>query len=464
MLFRFCGFSEIVRDLSELLSPFYLLVLLLESTMSKRVTPEIETFARIRVVGVGGSGCNAINHMIASKVKGVEFVAVNTDAQDLHRSLAKRKIHIGKNLTRGLGAGMNPDIGRRAAEETRQEIQEALQGSDMVFITCGMGGGTGTGASATVAKIAKELGALTVAVVTRPFAFEGAQRNMIADKGLEDLKKEVDAYLVIPNDKLLAIVEAQTSAKNAFALCDEILRQAVEGVSDIITTPGEINTDFNDIKTIMEGAGPALMGIGIADGDNRARDAAAQAVNSPLLDVSITGAKGILFVVAGADDLGILEVQEAAKVISESVDKSAKVIFGIMRDEKLKKGQIRIIVIATGFPEGVSGTNGLGIERSLFAMEPKDQQDTRGKIYNDSMHREAPEVSQSAPLPEPVRENIREEAEIPASNVQNRMERDEPIVTAQPRRIDNEPIKPPPVEDEDDTWGAIPSFLRRHKK
>jgi cell division protein FtsZ len=425
--------------------------------MSKRVTQEIETFARIRVVGVGGSGGNAINHMINSKIKGVEFVAVNTDAQDLHRSLAKRKIHIGKNLTHGLGAGMNPELGRRAADETRQEIQEALQGSDMVFITCGMGGGTGTGASVTVAKIAKELGALTVAVVTRPFSFEGAQRNMIAEKGLSDLKKEVDAYLVIPNDKLLAIVEAQTSAKNAFALCDEILRQAVEGVSDIITTPGEINTDFNDVKTIMEGAGPALMGIGVADGDNRARDAAAQAVNSPLLDVSISGAKGILFVVAGSDDLGILEVQEAAKVIGESVDKSAKVIFGIMRDEKLKKGQIRIIVIATGFPEGESGeTAGNGVERSLFAMEPKEQHETRSKIFGDVI------AKREEPLPEVVRENIREEAEVPAPAPR---QKHEPIVTAQPqRRIDNEMIVPPVVEDEDDTWGAIPSFLRRHKK
>jgi cell division protein FtsZ len=426
--------------------------------MSKRVTPEIETFARIRVVGVGGSGCNAINHMINSKVKGVEFVAVNTDAQDLHRSLAKRKIHIGKNLTRGLGAGMNPDLGRRAAEETRQEIQEALQGSDMVFITCGMGGGTGTGASATVAKIAKELGALTVAVVTRPFAFEGAQRNMIAEKGLADLKKEVDAYLVIPNDKLLSIVEANMSAKNAFALADEILRQAVEGVSDIITTPGEINTDFNDIKTIMEGAGPALMGIGIADGDNRAKEAAALAVNSPLLDVSINGAKGILFVVAGADDLGILEVQEAAKVISESVDKSAKVIFGIMRDEKLKKGQIRIIVIATGFPEGEGNNSSAGIERSLFAMEPKEQQETKAGIFGSVGRREEPRREE--PLPEPIRENIREEAETPAPVRQ----REEPVVTAQPRRIDNEMITPPVVDEEDDTWGAIPSFLRRHKK
>lgn len=430
--------------------------------MSKRVTPEIETFARIRVVGVGGSGNNAVNHMINSKVKGVEFVAINTDAQDLHRSLAKRKIHIGKNLTRGLGAGMNPELGRRAADETRQEIQEALQGSDMVFITCGMGGGTGTGAAGVVAKIAKELGALTVAVVTKPFTFEGAQRTEIAEHGLAALKNEVDAYLIIPNDKLLSIVEAQTSAKNAFALCDEILRQAVEGVSDIITTPGEINTDFNDIKAIMEGAGPALMGIGIADGDNRAKDAAAAAVNSPLLDVSITGAKGILFVVAGADDLGILEVQEAAKVISESVDKTAKVIFGIMRDEKLKKGQIRIIVIATGFPEqdGGSAYTG-GFERSLFTMPAKEQEENRGKIFNDVLTRPAAprEEAAPAPMPTPMPEIIDEPILPP------RREREEPIVTATPKVRDTaQPIAPPIVEDEDDAWGAIPSFLRRHKK
>src|SRR3989344_1501234 len=353
--------------------------------MSKRVTPEVETFARIRVVGCGGSGSNAVNHMIESKVKGVEFIAVNSDAQDLHRSLAKKRVHIGKNLTRGLGTGMNPDLGKRAAEETRQEIQEALQGSDMVFITCCMGGGTGTGASSVVAKIAKEIGALTVAVVTKPFAFEGLQRREIAELGLMELKHEVDAFIVIPNDKLLSIVEANTTAKSAFALADEILRQAVEGVSDIITTPGEINTDFNDIKAIMEGAGPALMGIGVADGERRAQDAAAQAVNSPLLDVSITGAKGVLFVVAGSDDLGILEVQEAAKVVSDSVDKNAKVIFGIMRDEKLKKGQIRIIVIATGFPEGDSEGQQGGIERSLFAMPAEEQQEARGSIFNDIM-------------------------------------------------------------------------------
>ena len=402
--------------------------------MSKRVVPEIETFARIRVVGVGGSGLNAVNHMIASKVKGVEFIAVNSDAQDLHRSLAKRKIHIGKNLTRGLGTGMNPDLGKRAAEETRQEIQEALQGSDMVFITCGMGGGTGTGAAPAVAKIAKEVGALTVAVVTKPFSFEGSQRKDIAEHGLVELKKEVDAFIIIPNDKLLAIVEPGTSAKSAFALSDEILRQAVEGVSDIITTPGEINTDFNDIKAVVEGAGPALMGIGVADGDNRAKEAAANAVNSPLLDVSINGARGVLFVVAGNEDLGILEVQDAAKVVSESVDKNAKIIFGIMRDEKLKKGQIRIIVIATGFPE-LPGEALAPQARSLFSMPQKEQEEVKGKIYNDM---------------KPEEEEKKEEKK-------------EPVVTAKTRKTEEEDDLKPIVE-EDESWGAIPSFLRRNKK
>ena len=420
--------------------------------MSKRVQPEIETFARIRVVGVGGSGKNAVNHMINSKVRGVEFIAVNSDAQDLHRSLAKKKIHIGKNLTRGLGTGMNPDMGRRAAEETRQEIQEALQGSDMVFITGGMGGGTGTGAAPIVAKIAKEIGALVIAVVTRPFSFEGAQRKTIAETGLAELKKEVDAFIVIPNDKLLSIVEAQTSAKNAFAMSDEILRQAVEGVSDIITTPGEINTDFNDIKAIMEGAGPALMGIGVAEGDERAAEAAKKAVNSPLLDVSISGAKGILFVVAGHEDLGIMEIQEAAKVINESVDKNAKVIFGMMRDEKLKKGQIRIIVIATGFPESAAHHATPSPERSLFSMQPEEREEERGRIYHEILKREEPKKDAKEEKPE------KETPVVP-------IEKEEPIVTASPKkREDIAPVTPPAASEEDEAWGAIPAFLRRHKK
>ena len=413
--------------------------------MSKRIEPEIETFARIRVVGVGGSGKNAVNHMIESKVRGVEFIAVNSDAQDLHRSMAKRKIHIGKNLTRGLGTGMNPELGKRAAEETRQEIQEALTGSDMVFITCGLGGGTGTGASAIIAKIAKEVGALVIAVVTKPFSFEGSQRKEIAEQGLAELKKEVDAFIVIPNDKLLTVVDTHTSAKNAFAMCDEILRQAVEGVSDIITTPGDINTDFNDIKAIMEGAGPALMGIGIAEGDERAREAAHQAVNSPLLDISISGAKGILFVVAGSDDLGIMEVQEAAKVISESVDKSAKIIFGIMRDEKLKKGQIRIIVIATGFPESEAHTSHAVLERSLFSLPAERHEEERGRIYHEILKRDGKD---GAPKKNEPALDI-------AMNA-----KDEPIVTALPHKREDIPAVP----EDDETWGAIPAFLRRHKK
>ena len=420
--------------------------------MSKRIEPEIETFARIRVVGVGGSGKNAVNHMIESKVRGVEFITVNSDAQDLHRSLAKRKIHIGKNLTRGLGTGMNPDLGKRAAEETRQEIQEALSGSDMVFITCGLGGGTGTGASAIIAKIAKEVGALVIAVVTKPFSFEGTQRKDIADHGLAELKKEVDAYIVIPNDKLLSIVSKDTSAKNAFAMCDEILRQAVEGVSDIITTPGDINTDFNDIKAIMEGAGSALMGIGIAEGDDRARDAAHQAVNSPLLDVSISGAKGILFVVAGSEDLGIMEVQEAAKVISESIDKNAKIIFGIMRDEKLKKGQIRIIVIATGFPENATNASHTGLERSLFSLPAEKHEEERGRIYHEILKREGKKEEEK-----PVETLKKMALDIDEPIIE---EKEEPIVTALPHKREKAPVIP----EDDEAWGAIPSFLRRHKK
>ncbi len=415
--------------------------------MSKRIEPEIETFARIRVVGVGGSGCNAVNHMINSKVRGVEFVAVNADAQDLHRSESRRKVHIGKNLTRGLGTGMNPELGKRAAEETRQQIQETLQGSDMVFITCGMGGGTGTGASAVIAKIAKEVGALVIAIVTKPFSFEGAQRKDIADRGLAELKKEVDAFIVIPNDKLLSAVEQTLSLKQAFALCDEVLREAVEGVSDIIRTPGDINTDFNDIKAVMEGAGPTLMGIGISEGDERAKEAAKRAVNSPLLDISISGAKGILWVIAHSDDLGIMEVHEASKIISESVDKNAKIIWGVMKDNKLKKGQLRIIVIATGFPESAAHVTHAGSERSLFSLSAERREEERGRIYHEVLKRE-----------EKKEEGKEKKHEAAESSI--RVEKEEPIVTATPHKRE-EVVS---VPEDEEVWGAIPAFLRRHKK
>jgi len=313
------------------------------------IKPSIETFARIKVVGVGGSGGSVIGRMIDSNIKGVEFVAINTDAQALHHSDAEEKIHIGKNLTKGLGAGMNPEIGRQAAEENRDEIQDVLKGADMVFVTCGMGGGTGTGGAPIVAETAKELGALTVAVVTKPFAFEGAQRKAIAEEGLENLKDRVDTLITIPNDKLLSIIDRKTSLINAFKIVDDVLRQGVQGISDLITKPGIVNVDFADVKAIMEDSGSALMGIGIASGENRASEAAKSAINSPLLELSIDGAKGVLFNVSGSADLTMLEINEAANIITENIDPNAKVIFGAVADDQVRKGDIHITVVATGF-------------------------------------------------------------------------------------------------------------------
>lgn len=313
------------------------------------IKPDIETFAKIKVVGVGGSGGGAISRMIDAKIKGVEFVAINTDAQALHNSKAQEKIHIGKNLTKGLGAGMNPEIGRQAAEENRDEIQEVLKGADMVFVTCGLGGGTGSGAAPIVAETAKELGALTVGVVTKPFAFEGAQRRAIAEEALENLKDRVDTLITIPNDKLLSIIDRKTTLINAFRIVDDVLRQGVQGISDLITKPGVVNVDFADVRAIMEDSGSALMGIGIASGENRATEAARAAVNSPLLELSIDGAKGVLFNISGSSDLTMLEINEAAGIITENIDPNAKVIFGAATDDQIRKGEIQITVVATGF-------------------------------------------------------------------------------------------------------------------
>lgn len=390
--------------------------------MATKIIPEVETFARIKVVGVGGSGCNAINHMINSHVKGVDFVAINTDAQDLHHSVAKQKVHIGKNLTRGLGTGMNPELGKRAAEETKEEIQEVLKGADMVFIACGQGGGTGTGAAPVIARTAKELGALTIAVTTKPFSFEGAQRGRLAEHGLEELRKEVDALIVIPNDRLLTVVDKQTTARSAFAMCDDILRQAVEGISDIIVTPGIINVDFADVRAIMENAGSALMGIGSASGEKRSEEAARAAISSPLLDISINGAKGVLFAIAGGDDLTMLEIQEAAKIITESIDPNAKVIFGAIKDDKLKKNEIRVTVIATGFPDNVTSK-----AEPLFQLRNKrDENDDK-----------------------------REEKKIEIPSIKTTTVPSTSEVKAEPK-----PISP---EDDDSDWGAVPAFLRRSK-
>ncbi|MDA1335069.1 MAG: cell division protein FtsZ [bacterium] len=371
-----------------------------------RINPDVETFARIKVIGAGGSGNNAVDHMIRSKVLGVDFVSINTDSQDLQHSLAPQKIHIGKEATRGLGAGMDPQAGRAAAEENREEITNIVRGTDMVFITCGLGGGTGTGGAPVISDIARNEGALTIGVVTRPFTFEGAERSRIADEGLERLKDSVDAMIVIPNDRLLGIIEKDTSFIGAFAMCDEILRQAVQGISDLITLPGIINVDFADIRAILKNAGSALMGIGRATGDDRAVQAAKNAINSPLLDLSIAGAHGVLFSIAGRDDLTMWEVNEAAKIITEPIAKDAKVIFGAVKDERLRKGEIKITVVASGFTEVPAAA--AAKSPSLFQAAPK-----------------------------------KEEAPIPRSA---------------------KPIKPTDTDDDGTDWDAIPAFLRRSKK
>ena len=309
---------------------------------------EVDQLANIKVVGVGGGGSNAINRMISAGLKGVEFVALNTDAQALRMSNAPRKIQIGEKLTKGLGAGANPEIGKKAAEESRDLLAETLDGADMVFITCGMGGGTGTGAAPVIAEIAKEQGALTVGVVTKPFSFEGRRRMAQADHGTEELKDKVDTLIVIPNDRLLQVAESQTSMLDAFRIADDVLRQGVQGISDLITVPGLINLDFADVRTIMTDAGSALMGIGIASGENRAAEAARSATASPLLEASINGAKGVLMNITGSSNMGLFEVNEAAEIVSEAADPDALVIFGAVIDDSMGD-ELKVTVIATGF-------------------------------------------------------------------------------------------------------------------
>ncbi len=390
-----------------------------------KINPDIESFARIKVIGIGGSGKNALNHMISSKVRGVEFIVMNTDTQDLHNSFAEKKVHLGKNLTKGLGAGMNPEVGKRAAEETKAEIQDVIKGADMVFIACGMGGGTGTGAAPIVAQAAKEQGILTVAVVTKPFSFEGNQRMKLAEEGLALLEREVDAILVIPNDRLIIISGKEVGFRQAFAMCDEVLKQAVEGISELITTPGIVNVDFADIRAVMHDAGSALMGVGIAAGDGRAEKAALEAINSPLLDLSISGAKGVLFAISGGDDLTIHEISEAAKIITESIDKEAKVIFGTIRDDKLKKGEMKVTVIATGFPTDMP-------RRSLFQSQAR--------------------------VTEPTIVTATKEDIVQASNMKD-------IGTEYIKKNDKEKEKDDDLFiDDTDDWSTVPAFLRRNKK
>ncbi len=419
------------------------------------IKPDIETFAKIKVVGVGGSGGNVISRMIDSKIKGVEFVAINTDAQALHHSKAAEKVHIGKNLTKGLGAGMNPEIGRQAAEENRDEIQEVLKGADMVFVACGLGGGTGTGAAPIVAETAKELGALTIAVVTKPFSFEGAQRRAIAAEGLENLRERVDSLITVPNDKLLSIIDKKTTLVSAFRIVDDVLRQGVQGISDLITKPGIVNVDFADVRAILEDSGSALMGIGIASGDNRAEEAAKAAINSPLLELSIDGAKGVLINISGSSDLGMLEINEAANIVTESIDPNAKVIFGAVVDDQIRKGEIQITVVATGFDADRVGESRIGLVNRVPSAP--SQQASRPTA-----------ASSRQPAAEPVSVPSEDDDEAFARTAFESTRR----MVEHPGMIIEEKIQPKPVSTREDAKEIvdesedleIPAFIRRKMK
>ena len=379
-----------------------------------------ENFALIKVIGVGGGGSNAVNRMIRAEMMGVEFIAVNTDAQALLQSDAPHKIRIGDKMTRGLGAGADPGVGQRAAEEDSEKIYEALKDADMIFITAGMGGGTGSGAAPVIAEIAKDLGALTVGVVTKPFSFEGMRRKLVAEQYTETLKEKVDTLITIPNDRLREVVDKKTSIIDAFRVVDDVLRQGVQGISDLITVPGLINLDFADVKTIMREAGSSMMGIGTGTGENRAVEAAKNAVMSPLLEVNIQGARGILFNVTGGSDLGLFEVNEAAEVIKEAADPEANIIFGTVIDDRMRD-EVKVTVIATGFdgtrkatrPGKVGADAASGIEanldeRSREILAEIERERTERESFNEQLGEPSPFARSGAYEPTEVRPAERE--------------------------------------------------------
>ena len=415
------------------------------------ILPDVETFARIKVVGIGGGGGAAVERMITSGVHGIEFIAINTDAQALHYSHATRKVHIGQQTTRGLGSGADPEVGRRAAEESEQEVAEVLKGADMVFITLGAGGGTGTGAAPLVAQIAKESGALVVAIATKPFAFEGERRSRVAEAGIADIKDNVDTLIVIPNDRLLQTIDRKTSLLDAFGVVDDVLRQGVQGISDLITVHGLINLDFADVKAIMSDAGSALMGIGRASGENRAIEAARQAIDSPLLELNIEGAKGVLFNITGGRNMSMHEIDEAAKTITSAVDEDANIIFGAVLDESLED-DIKITVVATGFDGGESGRR----ESFSFAQpvtEPEDEY--VDALYGSPSYVDRKPFIDEAPQPHRFEPNADEEAIEPEVEepARRKPESGRPFV--------HKPSSPAPLLDDDDDLD-IPTFMR-HK-
>ncbi len=355
------------------------------------ILPDIETFARIKVVGIGGGGGNALNRMIQSKLRGIDFVAINTDAQALHYSQANTKVHIGKEATRGLGAGANPDVGKQAAEESEEAIYNSLKHSEMVFITAGMGGGTGSGAAPEIARIAHEIGALTVAIVTKPFTFEGDRRRKISEAGIEELKDKVDTLIVIPNDRILQIIDRKTTLLDAFGAVDDVLKQGVQGIADLITVNGLVNLDFADVKSIMSNAGSALMGIGHGSGDTRAIDAVKYAMDSPLLEVSIQGAKGVLINFTGGRDMGMHEIEEAAKLIHDSVDPEANIIWGTVLDENMT-GEIRVTLVATGFDsDRAPGSSGGFLRSTTSSLGDFNPNQTVEELNNAEVEEEEEE-------------------------------------------------------------------------
>lgn len=351
---------------------------------SQDSTPALYAQANIKVIGVGGGGGNAINRMVSSDFSNVEFISVNTDAQALYHNKAEQKVHIGKEATRGLGAGAKPDLGKTSAEESLEEIKSALKGADMVFITCGLGGGTGTGAAPVIAQIARELGALTIGVVTKPFSFEGPQRMKKALEGAEEFKKNVDTLIMVPNDRILSIIDRKTPLTDAFSVVDEVLRQGVQGLADLITGHGLINVDFADIKTVMKEAGTALMGIGYGAGEERAKEAAKAAIESPLLDQSIHGAKAILLNITGGNDLSMYEIDEASKIITESADPEAEIIVGMVYNDNYE-GEMKITVVATGFPEEGNKSQGHAtIMRNAFGGGQKVREEKKPESELDT--------------------------------------------------------------------------------
>ncbi len=422
------------------------------------VKPTNNQFAKIKVIGVGGGGGNAINSMIASEViTGVEFVAVNTDVQALLNNKAQTKLQIGNNFTRGLGSGADPEVGKQAAEESREKIKELLYDTDMIFITAGMGGGTGTGASPIIAEVAKESGALTVAVVTKPFGFEGMRRSSVAEEGIEVLKEKVDTLIVIPNQRLLDVVDRKMTLLDAFRLADNVLGQGVQGISDLITVPGLVNVDFADVKTIMSDSGTALMGIGQASGENRATTAARAAVSSPLLEISIDGAKGILYIITGGSDMTLPEIAEASSVITQAADPDANVIFGATVDEKMGSN-LKISVIATGFDETRLKYGSNYMRRSFGAYSGQTGAPTN-QYQPPQQQTQAPQQSYSPP-PNPL-------ANIPvfssAPQVQQHSQSDAPSGFSNPAPQQAAPQQAPPSrqKDELDDEFDIPAFLRQ---